>query len=188
MLALKRALEGEPSFTIICGASSVGKVQSSLILRVSSPIFKTYIQTSLLREVLSREEYHVLHFDLGIARFAGLARLYLRLMEQYLEEISKKVKRSKIKRFTSDKSVKRRRSIFRESVLPHNSLRPSTLSSCHCHITFIAHSALVYILPEGSGIRESPFCQSLGVGAIMSAINVRRQIPYSAGLSLRANT
>ena len=28
MLALERALEGEPSFTILCGASSVGKVQS----------------------------------------------------------------------------------------------------------------------------------------------------------------
>ena len=28
MLALERALEGEPSFTIVCGASSVGKVRS----------------------------------------------------------------------------------------------------------------------------------------------------------------
>ena len=30
MLALERALEGEPSFTILCGASSVGKVLSLL--------------------------------------------------------------------------------------------------------------------------------------------------------------
>ena len=30
MLALERALEGEPSFTIVCGASSVGKVRFSL--------------------------------------------------------------------------------------------------------------------------------------------------------------
>jgi len=28
MLALERALEGEPSFTVLCGASSVGKVVS----------------------------------------------------------------------------------------------------------------------------------------------------------------
>ena len=33
MLALERALEGEPSFTVLCGASSVGKVGSSPILR-----------------------------------------------------------------------------------------------------------------------------------------------------------
>ena len=93
MFALERALEGEPSFTILCGASSVGKVRS-LILRASSPIFKTCIQTSLLREVLSREEYHVLHFDLRIAGFADLASLYLSLsqqMEQYFEEISIKM-------------------------------------------------------------------------------------------------
>ena len=34
MLALERALEGEPSFTVLCGASSVGKVRS----RASSSI------------------------------------------------------------------------------------------------------------------------------------------------------
>ena len=93
MLALERALEGEPSFTIVCGASSVGKVRS-FIPWASSPIFKTYIQTSLLREVLSREEYHVLHFDLRIAGFADLASLYLSLsqqMEQYFEEIATKM-------------------------------------------------------------------------------------------------
>jgi hypothetical protein len=53
-----------------------------------------YIQTSLLREILSREEYHVLHFDLRIAGFADLTSLYLSLsqqMEQYFEEISSKM-------------------------------------------------------------------------------------------------
>ena len=53
-----------------------------------------HVQTSLLREVLSREEYHVLHFDLRIAGFADLASLYLSLsqqMEQYFEDISIKM-------------------------------------------------------------------------------------------------
>jgi hypothetical protein len=96
MLALERALEGEPSFTIVCGASSVGKVRS-LSLSSFEPhhlYSKTYFQTSLLREVLSREEYNVLHFDLRIAGFADLASLYLSLsqqMEQYFEEISIKM-------------------------------------------------------------------------------------------------
>ncbi|KAF9485627.1 hypothetical protein BDN70DRAFT_870925 [Pholiota conissans] len=73
MAAIERALEGEPSFTILFGASSVGK-------------------TALLREVLSREEYHVLHFDLRIAGFADLSSLYTSLshqMEQYFEEMAK---------------------------------------------------------------------------------------------------
>ncbi|KAF9563863.1 hypothetical protein CPC08DRAFT_760631 [Agrocybe pediades] len=72
MQAIERALGGEPSFTVLFGASSVGK-------------------TALLREVLTRDEYHVLHFDLRIAGFADLASLYTSLsqqMEQYFEEIS----------------------------------------------------------------------------------------------------
>ncbi|KAF8153053.1 hypothetical protein B0H34DRAFT_722079 [Crassisporium funariophilum] len=75
MQAVERAMEGEPSFTVLFGASSVGK-------------------TALLREVLSREEYHVLHFDLRIAGFADLASLYMSLsqqMEQYFDEISTKM-------------------------------------------------------------------------------------------------
>ncbi|KAF9049277.1 hypothetical protein BDZ89DRAFT_1006617 [Hymenopellis radicata] len=70
--AIERALEGDPSFTILFGASSVGK-------------------TALLREVLSRESYHVLHFDLRIAGFADLSSLYMSLsqqMEQYFEAIA----------------------------------------------------------------------------------------------------
>ncbi|KAF9070138.1 hypothetical protein BDP27DRAFT_1221257 [Rhodocollybia butyracea] len=70
--AIERALEGEPSFTVLFGASSVGK-------------------TALLREVLCRDSYHVLHFDLRIAGFADLASLYTSLsrqMEQYFEAIS----------------------------------------------------------------------------------------------------
>ncbi|PPQ77918.1 hypothetical protein CVT25_015393 [Psilocybe cyanescens] len=75
MQAIERALEGEPSFTVLFGASSVGK-------------------TALLREVLTREEYHVLHFDLRIAGFADLSSLYTSLsqqMEQYFEEIATKM-------------------------------------------------------------------------------------------------
>ncbi|KAF8842845.1 hypothetical protein BDN67DRAFT_965290 [Paxillus ammoniavirescens] len=75
MRALERALEGEPSFTVLFGASSVGK-------------------TALLREVLSRERYHVLHFDLRIPGFADVSSLYMSLsqqMGQYFEEISSKM-------------------------------------------------------------------------------------------------
>ncbi|KAF7366723.1 hypothetical protein MSAN_00930400 [Mycena sanguinolenta] len=70
---LEQVLEGEPSFTVLFGASSVGK-------------------TALLREVLCSDAYHVLHFDLRISGFADLASLYTSLsqqMEQYFEEIGK---------------------------------------------------------------------------------------------------
>ncbi|KIJ63663.1 hypothetical protein HYDPIDRAFT_91975 [Hydnomerulius pinastri MD-312] len=70
--AVERALDGEPSFTVLFGASSVGK-------------------TALLREVLSRGRYHVLHFDLRIPGFADVCSLYMSLsqqMEQYFEEIA----------------------------------------------------------------------------------------------------
>lgn len=43
--ALEKALAGIPMFTVMFGASSVGK-------------------TALLRQVLSSPAYHVLHFDL----------------------------------------------------------------------------------------------------------------------------
>ena len=51
-------------------------------------------QTALLREVLTREQYHVLHFDLRIPGFADLASLYTSLsqqMEQYFEAIAKQM-------------------------------------------------------------------------------------------------
>ncbi|KAG1819295.1 uncharacterized protein BJ212DRAFT_1345285 [Suillus subaureus] len=70
---IERILEGEPSFTVLFGASSVGK-------------------TALLREVLSRNIYHVLHFDLRIPGFADMTSLYMsmsRQMERYFDEISK---------------------------------------------------------------------------------------------------
>lgn len=72
MKAIERLLGGEPSFTVLFGASSVGK-------------------TALLREVLTKEQYHVLHFDLRIAGFADLASLYTSLsqqMEQYFEDVA----------------------------------------------------------------------------------------------------
>lgn len=73
--AVERALSGTPSFTVLIGASSVGK-------------------TALLREVLSRDAYHVLHFDLRIAGFADLGSLYSSLsrqMESYFETLSENV-------------------------------------------------------------------------------------------------
>ncbi|KIJ99668.1 hypothetical protein K443DRAFT_679783 [Laccaria amethystina LaAM-08-1] len=72
MLTLERTLEGDPAFTILFGSSSTGK-------------------TVLLREVLSNERFHILHFDLRIAGFADLASLYNSLslqMELYFEEIA----------------------------------------------------------------------------------------------------
>ncbi|EJD01993.1 uncharacterized protein FOMMEDRAFT_109071 [Fomitiporia mediterranea MF3/22] len=69
---LRKTFEGHPSFTILTGASSVGK-------------------TALLREVLSNERYHVLHFDLRIAGFADLGSLYgslSRSMEAYFDELA----------------------------------------------------------------------------------------------------
>jgi len=72
MKAIERVLDGDPTFTVLFGASSVGK-------------------TALLREVLSGEQYHVLHFDLRIPGFADLASLYMSLsqqMEQYFEEVA----------------------------------------------------------------------------------------------------
>ncbi|KAF8589604.1 hypothetical protein K439DRAFT_1383161 [Ramaria rubella] len=73
--AVESSLEGIPTFTILFGASSVGK-------------------TALLREVLSREKYHVLHFDLRIAGFADLGSLYFSLvaqMQQYWETLMRDV-------------------------------------------------------------------------------------------------
>lgn len=70
---IERILEGEPSFTVMFGASSVGK-------------------TALLRQILSRNIYHVLHFDLRIPGFADITSLYMSMsqqMERYFNEISK---------------------------------------------------------------------------------------------------
>ena len=69
---LERTLDAEPAFTVLFGASSVGK-------------------TALLRQLLSSDRYHVLHFDLRIAGFADLESLYMSLsqqMEQYFGALS----------------------------------------------------------------------------------------------------
>ena len=50
-----------------------------------------YVQTALLRQVLTEEKFNVLHFDLRIAGFADLSSLYISLseqMEQYFLNIS----------------------------------------------------------------------------------------------------
>ncbi|KIY49830.1 hypothetical protein FISHEDRAFT_40955 [Fistulina hepatica ATCC 64428] len=70
--AIERILEDAPCFTVVFGGSSVGK-------------------TALLREVLSKERYHVLHFDLRIPGFADVTGLYMSLsqqMEQFFEDIA----------------------------------------------------------------------------------------------------
>ena len=44
--------------------------------------------------MLTREQYHVLHFDLRLPGFADLSSLYMSLsqqMEQFFQEIGKKV-------------------------------------------------------------------------------------------------
>ncbi|KAI0321508.1 hypothetical protein OF83DRAFT_276925 [Amylostereum chailletii] len=71
--AVERTLQEEPCFTVLFGASSVGK-------------------TALLRQLLTSNNYHVLHFDLRIAGFADLDSLYTSLsqqMEQYFAFIAK---------------------------------------------------------------------------------------------------
>ncbi|BGP52767.1 hypothetical protein JCM8202v2_000324 [Rhodotorula sphaerocarpa] len=60
---LERSLGSVPSFTVLFGASSVGK-------------------TALLRQVLSDDRYHVVYFDLRIAGFADLSSLYFSLSTQ----------------------------------------------------------------------------------------------------------
>ncbi|KAG6333108.1 hypothetical protein ID866_5983 [Astraeus odoratus] len=72
MRAVQHTLKGAPSFTIIFGASS----------------------TALVREVLSQDRYHVLHFDLRIPGFADIYSLYMSLsqqMEQYFDGIAANV-------------------------------------------------------------------------------------------------
>ncbi|ORY88261.1 hypothetical protein BCR35DRAFT_276955 [Leucosporidium creatinivorum] len=61
--ALERALGAVPSFTVLFGASSVGK-------------------TALCRQVLSSEQFHCIHFDLRLAGFADLSSLYFSLAQQ----------------------------------------------------------------------------------------------------------
>lgn len=71
--AIESALQGDPAFTVLFGASSVGK-------------------TALLRQVLTGSKYHVLHFDLRIAGFADLPSLYMSLsqqMEAFFMEIAR---------------------------------------------------------------------------------------------------
>lgn len=75
--AIQRTLRGEPSFTVLFGASSVGKVCTPFL--VTPTPTERVIQTALLRQVLTSSEFHVLHFDLRIAGFADLASLYLSL-------------------------------------------------------------------------------------------------------------
>jgi AAA+ ATPase superfamily predicted ATPase len=73
--AVESSLGGIPTFTVLFGASSVGK-------------------TALLREVLSKDKYHVLHFDLRIAGFADLDSLYFSLaaqMQQYWDTLSRAI-------------------------------------------------------------------------------------------------
>ena len=62
--AINRILSGVPCFTILFGASSVGK-------------------TALLRQVLTEPQFHVMHFDLRIAGFADKSSLYIALTYQF---------------------------------------------------------------------------------------------------------
>ena len=80
--AVENALMGQPSWTVVFGASSTGKVCCVSIAFpscfLSAPIYGRF-QTAILRHVLSNPRYHVLHFDLRIAGFADLAGLHMSL-------------------------------------------------------------------------------------------------------------
>jgi hypothetical protein len=78
---IERALNGEPSFTVVFGASLVGKVRRHPLFAKRSESIVTP-QTAMLREILSCEQYHVLHFDLRLAGFADLQSLYTSLSQQ----------------------------------------------------------------------------------------------------------
>ncbi|KAH9813930.1 hypothetical protein DFH28DRAFT_328430 [Melampsora americana] len=73
--ALETCLSSVPNFTVIFGGSSVGK-------------------TALLRQVLTHERYHVIHFDLRIAGFADLSSLFFSLsaqMEQFFVNLASRL-------------------------------------------------------------------------------------------------
>lgn len=64
---LKTCLSSIPNFTVLFGGTSVGK-------------------TALLRQVLTDERYHVIHFDLRLSGFADISSLFFSFscqMEQY---------------------------------------------------------------------------------------------------------
>lgn len=78
--AIENALMGQPSWTVVFGASSTGKVCWMYIVLPNCPLSATIygrLQTAILRHVLSNPRYHVLHFDLRIAGFADLAGLHM---------------------------------------------------------------------------------------------------------------
>lgn len=73
--ALETCLSSVPNFTVIFGGTSVGK-------------------TALLRQVLTHERYHVIHFDLRIAGFADLPSLFFSLsaqMEQFFVNLASRL-------------------------------------------------------------------------------------------------
>ncbi|KAG0144902.1 hypothetical protein CROQUDRAFT_46573 [Cronartium quercuum f. sp. fusiforme G11] len=72
---VETCLSSVPNFTVVFGGTSVGK-------------------TALLRQVLTHERYHVLHFDLRIAGFADLPSLFFSLscqMEQFFVDLASKL-------------------------------------------------------------------------------------------------
>ncbi|KAI9607642.1 hypothetical protein KEM48_003552 [Puccinia striiformis f. sp. tritici PST-130] len=72
---LKTCLSSIPNFTVIFGGTSVGK-------------------TALLRQVLTHERYHVIHFDLRMAGFADVSSLFFsfsRQMEQYFVSLASRL-------------------------------------------------------------------------------------------------
>ncbi|OAV93664.1 hypothetical protein PTTG_27245 [Puccinia triticina 1-1 BBBD Race 1] len=72
---LKTCLSSIPNFTVIFGGTSVGK-------------------TALLRQVLTDERYHVIHFDLRMAGFADVSSLFFSFswqMEQYFVSLASRL-------------------------------------------------------------------------------------------------
>ncbi|PLW38607.1 hypothetical protein PCANC_16539 [Puccinia coronata f. sp. avenae] len=72
---LKTCLSSIPNFTVIFGGTSVGK-------------------TALLRQVLTNERYHVIHFDLRMAGFADVSSLFFSFscqMEQYFVGLARRL-------------------------------------------------------------------------------------------------
>lgn len=63
LTAIERALSGVPSFTVLFGASRYASYPQCNTTSLADRLCSVG-KTALCRQVLTRPEYHVLHFDL----------------------------------------------------------------------------------------------------------------------------
>uniref|UniRef100_A0A8H7XTK5 AAA+ ATPase domain-containing protein n=1 Tax=Psilocybe cubensis TaxID=181762 RepID=A0A8H7XTK5_PSICU len=86
--ALQKVLDGEPAWTVVFGASGVGK--TSIIRALLSNPTPNSNSNSNQNHNPHQTKYHTLHFDLRIAAFSDLGSLYTSLsvqMERFFEGV-----------------------------------------------------------------------------------------------------